>query len=144
MVDRLHDIWDHINEAQGTFGSTTNFIFDDITATHVAGHAELGPDHHQPWGIVHGGVYATIVESVASVGASYAVKDQNMFAVGLHNGTDFLRQFSAGTVLVEANALYQGRTQQLWDVVITAEATGKVLARGQLRLQNLPAPENQG
>ncbi|PXA81756.1 thioesterase [Auritidibacter sp. NML120779] len=143
MVDRLHDIWENINSAQGAFGSSTNLVFDDLNASHVSARAELGPQHHQPWGIVHGGVYATIVESVASVGASYAVKDQNMFSVGLHNGTDFLRQFTTGTVLVEASALYQGRTQQLWDVVITAETTEKVLARGQLRLQNIPAPENK-
>ncbi len=120
----------------GAFGRAAGLILDEISATRVAGHIDLGPDHHTPWGIVHGGVYATAVESAASIGASEAVRERGMVAVGLTNTTHFLRSVRAGRALVEAWALNQGRTQQLWRVDITDE-TGKLLAHGELRLQNL-------
>jgi uncharacterized protein (TIGR00369 family) len=90
--------------------------------------------------MVHGGVYATAVETAASLGASAAVADKGEFAVGVHNATNFLRPMTAGRVDLEAVPLFQGRTQQLWDVVITRSTDGKPVARGQLRLQNVPRP----
>lgn len=123
------------------FVAACGFIVDDVTPTHLRGHVDLTSEHHTPWGIVHGGVYATIVESAGSVAASTAVADRGQFAVGIHNATDFLRQSTGGRATVVAEPLHQGRTQQLWQVVITDDASGKVLSRGQLRLQNVPLPE---
>ena len=123
-------------ESVGAFLHAAGLIFDEITATRVTGHLDLSPDHHTPWGIVHGGVYTTAIESAASVGASVAVRDQAQVAVGLTNTTHFLRSVTEGRVSVEANALSQGRTQQLWRVDITDEA-GRLIAHGELRLQNL-------
>ena len=81
-------------------------------------------------------MYATAVESTASLGASAAVADRGMVAVGLTNTTHFLRPLSAGLVTVTAVALNQGRTQQLWQVDIT-DSEGRLVAHGELRLQNL-------
>ena len=120
----------------GAFLRTAGLVFDEITATRVTGHVLLGPDHHTPWGIVHGGVYTTAIESAASVGASAAVRDQGQVAVGLTNTTHFLRSVTEGRVNVEAAALSQGRTQQLWRVDITDES-GRLVAHGELRLQNV-------
>ena len=89
-----------------------------------------------PWGIFHGGVYTTAVESAASVGASSAVREQGQVAVGLTNTTHFLRPVTTGRVSVEAVPVSQGRTQQLWRVDITDEA-GKLVAHGEVRLQNV-------
>ena len=116
-----------------------------VTGTRVVGTVELGPEHHTPWGVVHGGVFTTAVESAASLGASAAVADRDQFAVGVHNATDFLRPMTAGTVHVEALPVQQGRTLQLWQVDITNAADGKLVARGQLRLQNVPLrhPDSQ-
>src|SRR4051794_9329164 len=80
---------------------------DEITPDSVRGHIELSAEHHTPWGIVHGGVYATAIESAASIGASMAVRAQGMVAVGLTNTTHFLRSVSAGRVEVLAVALNQ-------------------------------------
>jgi len=118
------------------FLRVAGLVFDEITATRVVGHLDLNPDHHTPWGIVHGGVYTTAVESAASVGASAAVRDQGQVAVGLTNTTHFLRSATQGRVSVEATALSQGRTQQLWRVDLTDEA-GRLIAHGELRLQNV-------
>jgi 1,4-dihydroxy-2-naphthoyl-CoA hydrolase len=97
---------------------------------------ELGADHLTPWGIVHGGVYSTAVESAASLGASTAVHERGEVAVGLSNTTHFFRSLTSGRVLVEATAIYQGRTHQLWRVDI-ADETGRLVAHGEVRLQNV-------
>lgn len=124
------------------FVRTSGLVVDEVTATTLQGHADLGEDHLTAWGTVHGGVYASIVESAGGAGAGFAVHDRDQIAVGVHNGTDFLRASTGGRVEVTAEALFQGRSQQLWDVVITQAETGKTLARGQLRLQNVPWPSS--
>lgn len=112
----------------------------EISGNRVAGWIELGPEHHTPWGVVHGGVYTSAIETAASMGASSSVRDRGLFAVGVHNASDFLRPMTTGRVDIVAEALFQGRTQQLWDVVITRSDDHKAVARGQLRLQNVPLP----
>lgn len=122
------------------FVASTGFVIDQISATSLRAHADLGPDHHTEWGTIHGGVYASLVESAGGAGAGHAVADRGQISVGVHNGTDFLRASTGGRVDITAEALFQGRSQQLWDVVISQSETGDVLARGQLRLQNIPRP----
>jgi uncharacterized protein (TIGR00369 family) len=118
-------------------------VFDEVGATEVRAHLDADERHHTPWGIVHGGIYATIIESVASIGGSYAVRDLGQFAVGVNNQTDFLRQHRVGRLSVHAQAIHQGRAMQLWLVDITNEA-GKTVARGQLRLFNQGAERAGG
>jgi uncharacterized protein (TIGR00369 family) len=125
-------------EDASAFLSAAGLRFTTITADLVTGTLELGPQHHTPWGIVHGGVYTTAVESAASVGATAAVAERGQIAVGVHNSTDFLRSARTATATVVATPVYQGRTQQLWDVTIT-DHDGTRLARGSLRLQNVDA-----
>jgi len=67
-------------EAASRFLSAAGLVVDPASGTRVAGHIDLGPDHHTPWGVVHGGVYATAVESAAGLGASLAVRDRGQFA----------------------------------------------------------------
>jgi 1,4-dihydroxy-2-naphthoyl-CoA hydrolase len=112
----------------------------ETSGTRVTGHADLGPDQHTPWGVVHGGAYCAIIESAASIGASTAVADRGQFAVGVNNNTDFLRSMTEGRVDVVAEPVQQGRTQQLWQVSLTRSDDGKLIARGQVRLQNVPLP----
>jgi 1,4-dihydroxy-2-naphthoyl-CoA hydrolase len=122
------------------FLRTAGLRFDEIGGGRVRGTIELGERHHTPWGVVHGGVYTTAVESAASVGASAAVKDRGQFAVGVNNSTDFLRPMKEGRVEVLAEPVMQGKGQQLWQVIITRAEDGKEVARGQVRLQNVPLP----
>lgn len=122
--------------ALSAFVRAAGLVVDEVSSSRVTGHMELGPDHLTPWGIVHGGVYSTAVESAASLGASTAVRERGEVAVGLTNTTHYFRSLSAGRVVVEATALYQGRTHQLWRVDITDE-TGRLVAHGEVRLQNV-------
>jgi 1,4-dihydroxy-2-naphthoyl-CoA hydrolase len=122
------------------FVAATGFQIVEVTGSRVTGHVDLGPEHHTPWGVVHGGVYCTIIESAASIGASTAVADRGQFAVGVNNSTDFLRPMTAGRLEVLAEPVQQGRTLQLWLVTLTRADDGKLVARGQVRLQNVPLP----
>jgi uncharacterized protein (TIGR00369 family) len=121
-----------------TFLHASGLALDEVSGTVVRGHLDLGPEHHTPWGIVHGGVYCTAVETAASAGASAAVADQGMFAVGLTNTTQFLRSMSEGRVDLVAVPVHQGRSHQLWEVDLR-DGAGRLVARGELRLQNMQA-----
>lgn len=115
---------------------------------------KLGPDESraelqihdkllQTAGIVHGGVYCSIVETVASAsGVAWLTEHGGGTVVGVNNNTDFLRAISSGTVYAVSEPLHRGRRQQLWLVTIRDEKD-RVVARGQVRLQNLqpPAPD---
>jgi len=124
--------------AGGAFVRAAGLVLEEISHTHVTGHLQLSSDHHTPWGVVHGGVYSTAVETAASIGASMAVREKGQIAVGLTNTTHFLRPLTSGRVLVDAAALNQGRTQQLWRVDLSDDS-GRLIAHGEVRLQNVAA-----
>ena len=72
----------------------------------------------QPYGIVHGGVYSAAVETVASIGAALWFGDRGR-VVGVSNQTDFLRAIRDGEVTATGTPIHRGRSQQLWQVVVT-------------------------
>jgi len=113
--------------------------FDERGPTRVTGSVAADERHHQPWGLVHGGLYTSVVETFATSGAFEAVKDQDMRAVGVSNHTDFVRPHRSGRLNVIATPIHQGRTQQLWQVEIRRPDDDKLVARGQVRLQNVQA-----
>jgi 1,4-dihydroxy-2-naphthoyl-CoA hydrolase len=73
----------------------------------------------QPAGLVHGGVFASIAESVASIGTYWAVHGDGKLAVGLSNQTSFLRPITKGTIHAVARRRHRGRTTWVWEVDIT-------------------------
>jgi uncharacterized protein (TIGR00369 family) len=131
-----------------TFIQAAGLVLDKVETSHVTGWIDLHSEHHQPWGLVHGGVYTTAMESAASVGASTAAQEHGLVAVavavavGVNNNTNtnFLRSMTEGRVAVDARAIQQGKTQQLWEVRITDDHS-RLIATGQVRLQNItPRP----
>jgi 1,4-dihydroxy-2-naphthoyl-CoA hydrolase len=80
------------------------------------GHLPVVDGVCQPMGIVHGGVYAAISETLASMGTAAAVRANGGTALGMSNNTSFLRPVSAGTIHATATAFHRGRTSWLWDV----------------------------
>jgi 1,4-dihydroxy-2-naphthoyl-CoA hydrolase len=125
------------------FGRATGLRLTSANGQRVTGTVDVGPDQHTPWGVVHGGVYCAVIEATASVGASAAVADEGRFAVGVNNNTDFIRATTEGRLEVVAEPIQQGRTQQLWQVLITRADDGGLVARGQVRLQNIRLPGNR-
>ena len=91
--------------------------------------------HHQPFGIVHGGVHASVVETLGSIGASVWLGDKGK-CVGVSNTTDFYHAVREGELTSVGTPVHQGRSQQVW-LIETHDADGRLVARGQLRVQNL-------
>lgn len=114
----------------------------EMTADRVVLTWCVGPEHHQPFGIVHGGVYCAAVETAASVGAAVWLGDRGK-VVGVSNQTDFLRAVREGELTATATPVHRGRLQQLWQVEITDEDARRV-ARGQVRLQNIQDADRLG
>jgi 1,4-dihydroxy-2-naphthoyl-CoA hydrolase len=114
-----------------------------VERTRVTGTIAADSRHHQPWGIIHGGLYTSAIETFATVGAYEAVRGSGQRAVGVTNITDFVRPHESGRLAVVATAVHQGRSQQLWQVEIRRPDDEKLIARGQVRLQNVPGvPES--
>ncbi len=120
----------------GLYGLVTTEIGDGIMAGEVPVRAEL----KQPAGLVHGGVYAAIAESLASMGTWKEVEADGKVAMGLSNLTSFLRPITTGTVHARAEALHRGRTTWVWEVRCSDDA-GRlcVLSRVTVAVRELPA-----
>jgi 1,4-dihydroxy-2-naphthoyl-CoA hydrolase len=73
----------------------------------------------QPAGLVHGGVYATIAESLTAIATWKVVSQQGMAAGGLSTQTSFLRPIVQGTIHATARRRHRGRTTWVWEVDIT-------------------------
>lgn len=114
---------------------TLGISLDEATPDRVVLSFTVGPEHLQPYGIVHGGVYCSAVESAASIAGALWFGDRGQ-VVGVSNQTDFLRSAREGKLTATATPIHRGRSQQLWLVEI-AGADDKLVARGQVRLQNL-------
>jgi 1,4-dihydroxy-2-naphthoyl-CoA hydrolase len=87
----------------------------------------IEPRHLQPGGIVHGGVYAALAESICSAATFLAVRDDDMVTLGMANSTTFLRPISEGHVNAVARARQRGRTTWVWDCELSDDE-GRVCA----------------
>ena len=119
-------------------GPMGEFLGLDIKSADVDGVVAswtVEPRMHQPYGIAHGGVHCAVVEQLASMGAALWFGDRGN-VVGVNNNTDFYRAVSEGLLTSTARPVHRGRSQQVW-VVETEDASGRIVARGQVRLQNL-------
>jgi 1,4-dihydroxy-2-naphthoyl-CoA hydrolase len=125
----LHEIVDTgLNEALG-------FALDEAGPDRVVMSWTVGPQHLQPYGIVHGGVYCSVIEASASIGAALWFGDRGK-VVGAANHTNFLRAAREGRLVATATPIHRGRSQQLWQVEVHDE-DDRLVARGEVRLQNL-------
>jgi 1,4-dihydroxy-2-naphthoyl-CoA hydrolase len=92
----------------------------------------------QPMGLVHGGVFAALAESLASAATYLAVRDDGMAAMGLSNQTSFMRPITEGTIHGTAHRRHRGRTTWLWDVEITDDE-GRLCALSRVTMAVRPA-----
>jgi 1,4-dihydroxy-2-naphthoyl-CoA hydrolase len=113
--------------------------FEEASPQRVSGTIAADERHHQPWGLIHGGLYAAAIETFATIGAFQAVKDNGQQVVGVSNTTDYLRPHRTGRLRVAGAPIHQGRTSQLWQVEIRRPDDDKLVAQGHVRLQNLEA-----
>jgi len=86
------------------------------TSKEVQATVEVRDAVKQPFGVVHGGVYCSIAESLASIGTWVGVREEGKIALGISNQTSFLRPISAGLIHAQAKPVHSGRTTWVWDV----------------------------
>ncbi|HYH62327.1 MAG TPA: PaaI family thioesterase [Solirubrobacterales bacterium] len=110
---------------------------DSVTAT-----APVAPPVQQPFGLVHGGVYSTIAESICSSATAVAVASDGRIAMGQSNSATFLRPMTQGTIHAEAKRRHAGRTTWLWDVDFTDDE-GRLCATVRMTVAVREAPTAQ-
>lgn len=126
--------------AASSFDELIGLTLDEVTEDGVTASFEIRPQLLQPFGILHGGVLCSVVETVGSVSGHAWSKGA---VAGTSNHTNFLRATREGRLTARSTPIHRGRTQQLWEVDITDEQ-GRLIAKGQLRLANLDDPERLG
>jgi 1,4-dihydroxy-2-naphthoyl-CoA hydrolase len=122
-----------MNATRGGFNTAMGLHFVRATRSEVVAELTIGANHSQPYGIVHGGVHAGIIETVCSVGAALDAEAYGRTAVGLENSTTFLRAARSGVLRVTARPLTRGRRTQVWEATV-ADDEGRTLAAGRVRL----------
>lgn len=138
----MRELMENPFEDRPTYVAHTGIELTDASIDHCEGRIEINENHHQPYGAVHGGVYCTLIETLASTGAALWAMDQGMAgAMGVSNKTDFLKATTEGVIVGRATPIHRGRTQQLWQVDVTRESDGRLVAQGQVRLQNVTSTE---
>jgi 1,4-dihydroxy-2-naphthoyl-CoA hydrolase len=120
------------------WGRTLGLEVIEVTPERVRARLLADPRHHQPYGVLHGGVYCSIVEAVASYGAGHlALALGQKGVLGVSNATDFFRSHSVGELSCDGYPIHTGRSAHVWEVRVTRASDGKLVARGQVRFHVL-------
>jgi 1,4-dihydroxy-2-naphthoyl-CoA hydrolase len=94
----------------------------------------------QPFGIVHGGTFSALAESLCSRATYEQVAPEGMVAMGQANNATFLRPITAGHVNAEATVRHRGRTTWVWDCELTDD-DGRLCALVRMTIAIRPARE---
>jgi uncharacterized protein (TIGR00369 family) len=134
------DFLSMINSAPTGWVKEMGLHFAEATPERVVATIDIGERHHQGYGIVHGGVYSSIIETLASVGAHLFAVENGRAVAGLENHTSFVRAIREGHLTATATPLTRGRRSQLWQCEIVDEA-GRLIATGRVRLHSFEPGE---
>jgi 1,4-dihydroxy-2-naphthoyl-CoA hydrolase len=121
-----------------TLDGTLGFELVDMAEDRVRGRVEVTDRVKQPMGLVHGGVYAALAESLVSGATHMAVAPDGMVAMGLANHTSFVRPVTEGSVHADARCRHRGRTTWLWEVEFTDDE-GRLCALTRVTMAVRPA-----
>jgi uncharacterized protein (TIGR00369 family) len=111
----------------------------ELSAERASGRVVVRDELKQPAGLVHGGVYASIAESLASLATALTVMPEGKMAVGLSNQTSFLRPITDGVIVAEATPKHRGRTTWVWEVeIFDGDGQLCVLTRMTIAVRDLP------
>lgn len=138
LVAAGHDIVEILNMHRGGFERALGLVFTAASADEVTADVPVTAALLQPYGLVHGGVYASIVETLASTGAALSAMARGQTTVGLENATSFLRATRDGTLRARATPLHRGGRTQVWSVEIRDDE-GREVASGRVRMLCLDA-----
>lgn len=122
-----------LNTQRGGWNEAMGLRFLQATADKVVAELDIERVHQQPYGIVHGGVHAGVIETLASTGAALSAAARNQTVVGLENNTSFIRAVRAGRLVATALPITRGRRTQVWETTIVDDAA-RTVAIGRVRL----------
>jgi 1,4-dihydroxy-2-naphthoyl-CoA hydrolase len=88
----------------------------ELTPQRATAEFVIRDDLKQPFGLLHGGVLASVAESLASLATGVEVVKADCAASGLSNQTSFLRPILSGTVYATATRKHAGRSTWVWEV----------------------------
>jgi 1,4-dihydroxy-2-naphthoyl-CoA hydrolase len=111
-----------INEVLQGFDRLYGLRLLEVSAEEVRARVQVRDELKQPFGLLHGGVYASLAESMTSLATGVAVLPEGSVSMGLSNSTSFLRPITAGAVHAHATRLHRGRTTWVWDVRFSDDA----------------------
>jgi 1,4-dihydroxy-2-naphthoyl-CoA hydrolase len=117
----------------GGYNAAMGLRFVEASTDGVTAELEVGRQHLQPYGLVHGGVFAGLVETMCSVGAMLSVASEGKSVVGLENSTSFIRAVRSGTLRATSTPIQRGRRTHVWRCDIFDEED-RLVAAGRLRL----------
>jgi 1,4-dihydroxy-2-naphthoyl-CoA hydrolase len=123
----------HVNGMLGGWNTAMGLRWVVATMDECTGELTVGPQHLQPYGIVHGGVHTGIIEAACSTGAAISAGARGQSVVGLENSTSFITAVRSGTLRVTAKPVTRGRRTQVWEAVVINNE-GRVCATGRVRL----------
>jgi len=133
-----------INELLGGFNKSMGLRFVKAVRNEFVAEIEIDERHLQPYGIVHGGVYSGMIETLCSTGAALNVFSEGKSAVGLENTTSFLRAVRSGTLRCTAKPVLTGRRSHVWEAEVKDDRE-RLVATGRVRLIVLePGSEADG
>jgi 1,4-dihydroxy-2-naphthoyl-CoA hydrolase len=118
---------EQINEVLQGFDRLYGLRLLDCSEHEVRAEVSVREQLKQPAGLVHGGVYASIAEAIASLATALSVAGQGETGMGLSNSTSFLRPITSGTIHALASRIHRGRSTWVWDVRFSDDA-GKLCA----------------
>lgn len=127
-----------MNESLTGWNRAMGLRFVRASADEVVAELEVGEQHLQPYGIVHGGVHAGVIEALCSTGAALFALPNGQSVVGLENQTSFLKAVRAGRLTITARPLSRGRRAQVWEGNVR-DARDRLIATGRVRLLCLDA-----
>jgi uncharacterized protein (TIGR00369 family) len=110
---------EQLNAAVTGYDRHYGLEFVDFSEAEVRAQVAVREEIKQPLGLVHGGLYASLAESMASLATAAAVMGEGKLAMGMSNSTSFLRPITEGTVHARAQRLHKGRTTWVWDVTFS-------------------------
>jgi len=136
-MDALPDnVLELINSNLGGFNNALGLRFTKAAPGEYVAEIEIADHHLQPYGLVHGGVYASMIETLCSTGAALTVWGENKTTVGLENNTSFLKAVRRGRLRCTARPLVLGKRSHVWEAGIHDDQ-GRLVATGRVRLMVL-------
>jgi uncharacterized protein (TIGR00369 family) len=133
MVEFPDNVVELINEKMGGYDRAMGLVVVSLTPDALTTELEVGDQHLQPYGLVHGGVYAGMIEASCSIGAALNVMPEGKNAVGLENSTSFLRAVRSGKLSCTARPLNRSKRSHVWEAEVRDDSD-RLVASGRVRM----------